>query len=240
MPGPRSWPRTSRRTSPATARSLGYPEAVIRGSTTTTASSSLPRGDAPAGGRHDRLGRAQPRLPGRQPRRRVRRGQGGRVVDRWRGRRPRSQRLIGLPRSTQVVRRRPPASRIARDRASGHRADRAGRAAARRCSRRRSRPGRRAPVRHRGSGRRASPSWARISGRVARPRAARRRWPRSSAAARRPPRAPGGVRGPGRAARSSAPRRSAPPGSATSGRCGTTTVSPPGQQASARPWRPAS
>ena len=46
-------------------------------------------------------------------------------------------------------------------------------------------------------------------------------------------RAPGARHGPGRAGRSSGSRRSARRATATSGRCGTTTVSPPGQHASA-------
>ena len=66
------------------------------------------------------------------------------------------------------------------------------------------------------------------------PPAGRRRWPTSSAAARRPRRALAARRGPARAGRSSGRRPSARPGNATSGRCGTITVRPPGQNAAAR------
>ena len=62
---------------------VGYPEAVIHRLNDHHGVVDLPPGRRAAGDRLDRLGRAQPRLPGRQPRRRLPRGPGRRVVDRW-------------------------------------------------------------------------------------------------------------------------------------------------------------
>ena len=124
-----------------------------------------------------------PRGAAATPRRAIRRPVGGRLrlVRRDRGRGP-ARRPPGIA----------PARRI-----------RGGRP----CSRRRSRPGRRGPVRRRGRVATASPSCVDDRRRVARPPARRTRWPTSSAAARPPPRARAARRGRGRAGRSSGARR---------------------------------
>ena len=96
-PGPRSWPRTSRRSSPGHGAILGWPEARLVRVNDHHGVVELADGGAAAGGRRRSSSiMPEPRLPGGQPRRRARRGPAaGRGRRPLAGRRPRAQRLIG-------------------------------------------------------------------------------------------------------------------------------------------------